>query len=126
MRVEINLKETQNETELVNNETTTVLAPGCDVAIDIGQILAANQALLKNLAKKMEVLETKLKVIEKANAELTMLLQFEHNQKLALLEAPRKEFKPWQPNQPDLDENYFSKFSMFDRIFRPWLMRRNP
>jgi Skp family chaperone for outer membrane proteins len=125
MKVEIKLNETETETKLVNNETTTALSPGCDVAIDIGQILAANQALLKNMARKMETLEAKLNGMEKAYAEQTLLLQIERNRNLALLEAPRQEFKPWQPSQPSLDESYFNKFSVVDRVFRPWLMRRN-
>ncbi len=125
MKVEIKLNENETEVRDGNNETTQALSPSCDVAIDIGQILAANQALLKNMARKMETLEAKLNGMEKAYAEQTLLLQIERQRNMALLEGPRQEFKPWQSNQPSLDEGYFSKFSVVDRVFRPWIMRRN-
>lgn len=106
-------------------ESAQVMAPACDVAIDIGQILAANQALLKNMARKMETLENKLNNMEKAYAEQAMLLHLERNKAITLLEGPKKEFRPWQPAKQELDQSYFSKFTVFDKVFRPWIMRRN-
>lgn len=94
-----------------------------DVAIDIGQVMAANQALLKNMARKMETMENKLHNMENLFMEQARMQAKEHNGML-LLTAPVKEVKPWQPTVEEVDENYYRKFSLFDRVFRPWLMRR--
>jgi hypothetical protein len=120
MKFEIRLNEAEKE----KAAETEMLDPGCEVAIDIGQVLAANQALLKNMARKMETLENKLTAMENAYRE-QLLLQRQNYMNCALLEAPRQEIKAWQSRAPRLDDGYFAKFSVFDRIFRPWMMRRN-
>lgn len=123
MRVEINVNDPEvhfdNQLQQLNSQ-----APSCDVAIDIGQVLAANQALLKNMARKMEAMENRLKSMETACNEQTRLLLAEKNTTL-LLAAPLKEVKPWNPPEKELDTEYFNRFSAFDRFFRPWVMRRN-
>lgn len=107
MRVEVSLNEPETG----------------DVAIDIGQVMAANQALLKNMARKMETMENKLHNMENLFIEQARLQAKEHHGML-MLTAPVKEVKPWQPPVKEVDENYYRKFSLFDRVFRPWLMRR--
>ncbi len=123
MKVEIKMSETEKSHENVV-QSSEILSPSCEVAIDIGQILAANQALLKNMARRMESLETKLGAMEKAYAEQTLML-CRQQKSFALLEASKPDIKPWQPEQPSLDNQYFSRFSFFDRVFRPWKMRRD-
>lgn len=122
MKVEIKLNEKDQKFE-ETSEILDVPAPSCDVAIDIGQVLAANQALLKNMARKMDSLETKLGRMEKAYAEQSLLIQVERKT-LLMLEAPPREFKAWEPPAENLDEKYFKRFSVIDRVFRPWVMRR--
>lgn len=107
MRVEVSLNEPET----------------CDVAIDIGQVMAANQALLKNMARKMDNLENKLQSMENLFNEQARL-QSNDRHGLLLLTGPVKEVKPWEPPVRELNEEYFRKFSLFDRVFRPWLMRR--
>ncbi len=122
MKVEIKIPE--NEQAADNNKAKAEIhAPSCDVAIDIGQVLAANQALLKNMARKMEKLENKLETMEKAYKEQSLLLQMERKKQF-LLSAPAPEIRPWKSKKQELDEIYFNKFSLIDRIFRPWVMRR--
>ncbi|GAB4276681.1 MAG: hypothetical protein Kow0029_18880 [Candidatus Rifleibacteriota bacterium] len=123
MKVEIKLPEKENSVEDKSTEFD-IHAPSCEVAIDIGQVLAANQALLKNMARKMESLEHKLLKLEKAYAEQTMLLNMKNNT-IKLLEAPPQQITPWQPEIAALDKSYFNRFSIIDRVFRPWKMRRN-
>lgn len=99
--------------------------PTCDVSIDIGQILAANQALLKNMARRMEQLENKLSGMEKAFGEHSRQL-VNDRQTILLLSAPAREVKPWEPPvEEKLNSGYFSRFSLYDRLFRPWKMRRH-
>ena len=123
MKVEIRLNEKENSSE-DKHENSEIMPPSCDVAIDIGQILAANQALLKNMARRMETLENKLVSMEKAYLEQSALLQLERSKATLMLDAPRKEIKAWQPVHEKLDHEYFNRFSVIDRIFRPWVMRR--
>jgi hypothetical protein len=127
MKVEIRLNEKENLSEeqfADSSKDLDVHAPSCDVAIDIGQVLAANQALLKNMARKMEALENKIGSLQKAYSEQTLLLQ-RQNAKILMLEAPAKEVKAWEPSTEDLNQKYFTKFSLLDKVFRPWVMRRN-
>ena len=70
MKVEINIKDKDIfAKEAVDNNVQLYEgidgAVSCDVAIDIGQVLAANQALLKNMARKMEMMESKLSTMER-------------------------------------------------------------
>ncbi len=122
MKVEINLPENNGsikEDHGVNPEHL----PTCDVSIDIGQVLAANQALLKNMARKMENLESKLHTMESAFNEQARILLAERKVTL-MLAAPPREVKPWAPEAEVLKPDYFKKFSLFDKVFRPWVMRR--
>lgn len=122
MKVEINLNKTNDQTVAPVAQLTDQV-PSCDVAIDIGQVLAANQALLKNMARKMETLENRFQTMETAFHDQARLLLAQRNVTL-LLTAPAKEVKPWQPSNQRLDDNYERKFSLVDKLFRPWLLRR--
>jgi hypothetical protein len=124
MKVEIKMNEKEEKLQSVHSEPE-MHAPSCDVAIDIGQVLAANQALLKNMALKMEKLENKLGNLEQAYAKQSRLLEEKNRNTCLLLEGPAKEFKPWMPDRQPLTEDYFRKFSIIDKVFRPWIMRRN-
>jgi len=126
MRVEINVSENQaregeNPAAVEEKAVEAVL---CDVAIDIGQVLAANQALLKNMARKMEAMESKLNSMERIFNEQAARIADERNTVL-LLTGPVKEVKPWEPPVCEDVESHCQKFSFIDRIFRPWRMRRN-
>lgn len=122
--MEIKMPEKDKEVNVSNEQhVPEVHAPSSEVAIDIGQVLAANQALLKNMARKMEKLENKLEKMEQAYREQSLLLSME-KKKFLMLEAPTPQIKPWSPNSENLDEIYFRKFSLADRLFRPWKMRR--
>ena len=121
MKVELNVNETVDSNE---SEALQMHVPSCEVAIDVGQVLAANQALLKRMAHKMETLEAKLCNMELTYAKQTAMLAHMNNQTTFLLAPPEKEYKPWQPRTPQLDSDYFGKFSWADRLFRPWKMRR--
>ncbi len=123
MKVEINLNEQVNQGEHKTAQLTDQV-PSCDVAIDIGQVLAANQALLKNMARKMENLESKLSNMETAFHDQARLLLAERNVTL-MLTAPVKEVKPWEPKLPPLEPDHHKKFSLLDKLFRPWRMRRH-
>jgi hypothetical protein len=76
------------------------------------------------MARKMEALENKIGSLQKAYSEQTLLLQ-RQNAKILMLEAPAKEVKAWEPSTEDLNQKYFTKFSLLDKVFRPWVMRRN-
>ncbi|HNX75131.1 MAG TPA: hypothetical protein PLM07_21535 [Candidatus Rifleibacterium sp.] len=127
MRVEINVSDNQaRDAENSPSESTAEAAAGavsCDVAIDIGQVLAANQALLKNMARKMEAMESKLNTMERVFNEHAARIA-EDRQTVLLLTGPVKEVKPWEPPTREPDEEHFRKFSLVDRLFRPWRMRR--
>ncbi len=128
MRVEINLNEKDNENACngAGQQHLPEAVPGavaCDVAIDIGQVLAANQALLKNMARKMEAMETRLGSMERIFNEQAARLADERRTVL-LLTGPTREVKPWEPPARKSVEEHAAKFSMFDRIFRPWRLRR--
>jgi len=41
-----------------------------------------------------------------------------------MLNAPAKEVKPWEPETRELPPGHEKSFSFFDRVFRPWVMRR--
>ncbi|MGM0598918.1 MAG: hypothetical protein ACQETH_03765 [Candidatus Rifleibacteriota bacterium] len=124
MKVEIKMNEKEEKLQSDHNEPE-MHAPSCDVAIDIGQVLAANQALLKNMAFKMEKLENKLGNLERAYAEQSRLLEEKNQNTCLLIEGPAKEFKPWEPEKRPLNEDYYRKFSIIDKVFRPWIMRRD-
>ncbi|NLF96422.1 MAG: hypothetical protein GX569_06765, partial [Candidatus Riflebacteria bacterium] len=84
------MNEENSNQESVNNQQQATHLPTCDVSIDIGQILAANQALLKNMARRMEQLENKLTGMEKAFNDQTRLLTVEHKA-ILMLAAPARE-----------------------------------
>lgn len=110
--------------ESVNSQLQAAHLPTCDVSIDIGQILAANQALLKNMARRMEQMENKLVGMESAFNDQARFLVADRKTVL-MLSAPPREVKPWEPPADEkLDKSYFAKFPLYDRLFRPWLLRR--
>lgn len=128
MRVEINVSETQSHNAEAATGENLQQEPvegsvSCDVAIDIGQVLAANQALLKNMTRKMEAMENKLTSMERVFNEHAARIANER-QTVLLLTGPVKEIKPWEPPAREADEEHLQKFSLIDRIFRPWRMRR--
>jgi len=47
-----------------------------------------------------------------------------YTQEVALLAAPVATVEVWKPSAPELDEAWYGKFSLFDRLFRPYRMRR--
>jgi hypothetical protein len=128
MRVEINVNETQNQ-QTENNASQSSQqesvegAISCDVAIDIGQVLAANQALLKNMTRKMEAMENKLTNMERIFNEQAARIANER-QSVLLLTGPVIEIKPWEPPVRESEEEHLRKFSLIDKVFRPWRMRR--
>ena len=122
MKVEMNVNDNEN---LKQPESEQVHALSCDVAIDVGQVLAANQALLKKMAQKMETMESKLSCLQKSYDEQRQMIAQNSRQERLLLTARAKETLPWQPESPELNSNYYAKFSITDKIFRPWRMRRN-
>ncbi len=122
MKVEMKLKDRADPPSEENEERG--LQPFVqEAAIDIAQVLAANQALLKNIARKMETLENKLHSLECACERQQKALEMSFPQRLMLM-APPREVKPWMPDLPALDEDYFAGFSFIDRLFHPERMRR--
>ncbi|MBU1107418.1 MAG: hypothetical protein KKB51_12165 [Candidatus Riflebacteria bacterium] len=118
--------ENKNQESVASNsQLQAAHLPTCDVSIDVGQILAANQALLKNMARRMEQLETKLTGMESAFNNQANLLAADRKAVL-MLSAPAREVKPWEPasGREELNTRYFARFSLLDKLFRPWLMRR--
>ncbi len=128
MKVEINIKDKDIfAKEAVDNDVQLYEgidgAVSCDVAIDIGQVLAANQALLKNMARKMEMMESKLSTMERVFNEQAARIAADR-QTVLMLTGPVKEVKAWEPPRRENDTEHLRKFSLIDRIFRPWKMRR--
>ncbi len=118
------MSEKTNSQEPVNSLQQAAHLPTCDVSIDVGQILAANQALLKNMARRMEQLENKISGMETAFTNQTRALTTERKTML-MLSAPPREVKAWEPIAAEtLNDGYFSRFSLYDRLLRPWLLRR--
>ncbi|NLM18231.1 MAG: hypothetical protein GX221_10985 [Candidatus Riflebacteria bacterium] len=91
-----------------------------NISIDICHILAANQALLKNMSLKIENLESELRLMRKKISEKE---KHEHSM-LLLLAAPPQQSKVWKPKELPNIQEHKRKFSAFDRFFRPWVMRR--
>ncbi|PKL42158.1 MAG: hypothetical protein CVV41_15380 [Candidatus Riflebacteria bacterium HGW-Riflebacteria-1] len=118
------MSDQEKNVESANNQLQAAHLPTCDVSIDIGQILAANQALLKNMARRMEQMENKLTGMENAFNDQARLLTADRNAVL-MLSAPPREVKPWEPAAGEkLDKSYFARFSLYDKLFRPWTLRR--
>ncbi len=116
MKVELNLKDDHTDS-CVSKEVDNM--PSCEVTIDIGQVLAANQVLLKNMARKIEGLENKLTNIEKAAMERLSL----EKKMITYLNMPTKKIvEPWSP--PKTKKPVKENLSFTDRLFRPWLLRR--
>lgn len=110
--------------ELNERSGELVNVPSCEVSIDIGQVLAANQSLLKKMAGKVESLEKKISCMQIAFEKQNELLETESKRSVLLLTTSAKETRPWEPKKPRLDDSYYSRFSIADRLFRPWIMRR--
>ncbi|HOY67760.1 MAG TPA: hypothetical protein PLP29_12800 [Candidatus Ozemobacteraceae bacterium] len=132
MKVEIRVNETPaadagGEQEGSRRELVparqAIQAAGQDVAIDIAQVLAANQALLTNIARKMETMETRIHSLESVIEEQRRaMISYTHD--VALLAAPPAPVQVWKPAAGELDEAWFGRFSFLDRWFRPYKMRR--
>lgn len=105
------------------NALQTIQAGGQDVAIDIAQVLAANQALLTNIARKMETMETRMRGLESV-IESQKQAMLAYAQEVSLLAAPVATVEAWKPSTPELDEAWYGKFSIFDKLFRPYRLRR--
>ena len=95
-----------------------------EAVIDIAQVLAANQNLLKNMIRKVDTLETRLgglmDYIAHQQQERTAIDQKER----LLLSAPVKPTESWRPSTPALDQKWYGKFSFWTRWFHPEKMRR--
>lgn len=121
MKLELKTGESEQPRE---HSSLIALPESRDVAsIDISQVLAANQALLKNLSMKLESVENKLVSLETLSRKQIKAGKLEYLQRKLLLEAP-KQVKAWEPEYPRVDDGYLSKFSFFDRLFRPEKLRR--
>ncbi|MBF0500472.1 MAG: hypothetical protein HQM09_10090 [Candidatus Riflebacteria bacterium] len=94
-----------------------------EAAIDIAQVLAANQALLKNVCRRMESMEVRLTGLQSLLNQQNHRLALENEQKL-MLAAPSKIVQPWHPVAPALDESWYSRFTFWTRWFNPARMRR--
>lgn len=132
MKLEIRVNETpgnagNDEAAAAATQSTsalqTIQAGGQDVAIDIAQVLAANQALLTNIARKMEAMESRMRGLESV-IESQKQAMIAYTKEVALLAAPVATIDAWKPSAPELDEAWYGKFSLFDRLFRPYRMRR--
>jgi len=98
--------------------------PQDQVVIDITQVMAASQALLKNLALKINTMDERLLNMEAAGRQLQKLLDTSAAQSRLLLEPP-KPVESWKPEYPSVSKEYLEKFSFFDRLFHPEKMRRS-
>jgi len=94
-----------------------------EAAIDVSQVLAASQVLLRNLGKKLEKMEQKLQGMETLLEAQTRQHLLDHQQVL-MLAAPPSPVASWHPEAPALDERWFGRFSWWDRLFHPEKLRR--
>ncbi len=123
MKFEIRVEENREEQPAAGGENTSLQTYSGDVSIDIGQVLAANQALLKNINRRMEEMESRMKSLEVVIERQAAALQNSIPQRLLLM-APPKPVKPWTPDYPALDESWFGRFSLLERWFQPHKLRR--
>ncbi|RCK79559.1 MAG: hypothetical protein OZSIB_4313 [Candidatus Ozemobacter sibiricus] len=123
MKFEIRVDDKREDAVSEGAENTSLQVYSGEVSIDIGQVLAANQALLKNVNRRLEEMETRLRSLEGVIERQAQALQTAIPQYL-MLAAPPREVKPWRPAAPPLDDAYFAKFSLFERWFQPYKMRR--
>lgn len=121
MKMEVNNSENKLGDGLEEVDSSL---PSCEVAIDISQVLSANQALLKNMARKMDCLEEKISKMEAVFQKQAFLLESYELSKKLLLPTPVRTSEPWKPCIERLDSGYYKKFTLFDKFFRPWVMRR--
>jgi hypothetical protein len=123
MKIEVKLDQKES------NETTnhTDAESGChgqdEASIDIAQVLAANQALMKNLLLKVDSMERRLRNMEGTSKRQLRQARLGIEQRKALA-APPKEIQAWEPEYPRLDERYLSSFSFLETFFFPENMRR--
>ena len=92
--------------------------------IDIAQVMAANQVLLKNMPRKLDHLENSMKNLEGALSDARQKMELTINQRL-LLEAPARNIEAWKPELPPMGVNYCSQFDWWTRWFTPEQMRRS-
>ena len=99
MKVEVNQEITQ-ETE---------------ISIDIAQVLAANQTLLKNMARKIDSLESKMTFMEKSLIEYSQKAASEQKL-LSVINSPSKRIiEPWKPKKKLSSKR--NELSFFDKFF---------
>ncbi|HNV70916.1 MAG TPA: hypothetical protein PKO06_14535, partial [Candidatus Ozemobacteraceae bacterium] len=79
--------------------------------------------LLKNITRRMESLENHIKTLEGSLSDARQHMELTMNQRL-LLAAPPRPVATWQPEAPPVDDTYLSRFSWWERIFKPERMRR--
>jgi hypothetical protein len=75
------------------------------------------------MARKMDLMEQKLSSMEVEYNKQRTLLEASRKEAL-MISGPVKEVKPWEPQYQELSDDYFKKFSAFDKIFKPWKLRR--
>lgn len=107
---------------------TDVIGPDAP-SIDLVQVMAANQTLLKNIFRKIDALENQVARLEKQVSQQRQLAQRDVRTRL-LLEAPPPPVVAWHPSrEPDSlvpAQNLAAcKVSWLDRWLRPWKLRRN-
>lgn len=95
-----------------------------EAVIDIAQVLAANQTLLKNMIRKVETLENRLgSMMEYIAHQQQERLAFDQEAR-HLLAAPVKPVETWHSEAPSLDSSWYSRFDFWTRWFNPEKMRR--
>ena len=95
-----------------------------EAVIDIAQVLAANQTLLKNMIRKVESLETRLGGMMEYIAHQQQERLMEEKETRLLLSAPLKKAESWRSDSPPLDRAWYSRFDFWTRWFDPAKMRR--
>ncbi len=122
MKLELKLNG-ESKAENPENLPATAHEEKEEASIDIASVLAANQALLKNISLKMESLENRVSQLETCIRRQTKAIKMDKAKTQLLLEPP-KLVKAWEPDYPKLDEKYFSNFSFIDRWLNPQKLRR--
>ena len=95
-----------------------------EAVIDIAQVLAANQTLLKNMIRKVESLENRLGNMMECIAHQQQERMTMDQEARLLLTAPVKQVEAWRPETPSLDQSWYGRFTFWTRWFHPEKMRR--
>lgn len=109
-----------------NDQTEVSRRPGApdEAVIDIAQVLAANQTLLKNMFRKVESLESRLGGMMEYIAHQQQDRMMMDQEARLLLTAPVKQIEVWRSATPSLDQTWYGRFNFWTRWFRPEKMRR--